>query len=308
MVDLKLKLPDGFLEEEEQCGYLVTGKMKEIWAVELDLLAEFMRICEKHQLQFFVDGGTLLGTIRHKGFIPWDDDIDVVMFRSDYEKLCDIATEEFQYPYFFQTEATDPGSMRGHAQLRNSETTGILNAEKGKSWTFNQGIFIDIFPLDNIPDDDDRCITFLKQCNRSAKKLCRIVNLTARYQPASKQWKRPIKAFIHNIFKVMGVSYQRIYKEREKLFCRYNNEDCKRVSKLFFYPISLDLVWRKHCFSDVIYMPFEMLKVPVPIGYEEILYVFFGDWHEYVKGTSAHGGCLFDTEKSYTFYISNSKK
>jgi lipopolysaccharide cholinephosphotransferase len=153
MINLKLKLPDGFLDEEVRCDYTVSHEMKELWAVELDLLAEFDRVCKKNSITYTADGGTLLGAVRHHGFIPWDDDIDIAMLRSDYEKLNGIAKEEFKDPYFWQTEETDPGSMRGHAQLRNSNTTGMLKSELDRNIMYNQGVFIDVFPFDNVPDD-----------------------------------------------------------------------------------------------------------------------------------------------------------
>lgn len=77
MIDLKIKLPENFLEEEMRCGYRVTSLIKKVWAVELDLYAELDRVCKKYNIKFCADGGTLLGAIRHKGFIPWDDDLDI---------------------------------------------------------------------------------------------------------------------------------------------------------------------------------------------------------------------------------------
>ena len=129
MLPIKIALPEGFLEEEVRCGYTVSVEMKKLWAVELDLLAEFDRVCRKHGLTYFVDSGTLLGAVRHKGFIPWDDDIDVAMFREDYRKLPRIAAQEFQHPYFFQTPFTDPGLVMGGSRLRNSDTTLISDFE-----------------------------------------------------------------------------------------------------------------------------------------------------------------------------------
>ncbi|MBR1621497.1 MAG: LicD family protein, partial [Prevotella sp.] len=101
MVNLKIKIPDTFLKEEVRCDYKITREMKELWAIELDLYMELKRVCNKFNLKFAADSGTLLGAIRHNGFIPWDDDMDFSMPREDYEKLCEIAPKEFAPPYYF---------------------------------------------------------------------------------------------------------------------------------------------------------------------------------------------------------------
>ena len=100
---INLKISNTFFDEEIRDGYKVSREMKKIWAVELDLLNELNRVCNKHNIRCMAWAGTMLGAIRHKGFIPWDDDIDIMLFRDDYEKLCEIAPSEFTYPYFFQT-------------------------------------------------------------------------------------------------------------------------------------------------------------------------------------------------------------
>ena len=104
MVPLQLKIDETFFLPEERNGYMVSSEMKKVWAVELDLLNEFARVCDKYRLKWFAHAGTMLGAVRHHGFIPWDDDIDVVMPREDYERLCSIGSSEFSRPYFFQNE------------------------------------------------------------------------------------------------------------------------------------------------------------------------------------------------------------
>ena len=98
MVPVKLLLDASFFLPEDRDGYVVSSEMKRVWAVELDLLNEFSKVCAKHGLKWFVHAGTLLGAVRHHGFIPWDDDIDVLLPREDYEHLCELGPSSFSLP------------------------------------------------------------------------------------------------------------------------------------------------------------------------------------------------------------------
>ena len=133
-------------DAEKRGGYLVSHEMKKVWAVELDLLRQLIEVCQRENLRMWVDGGTLLGAVRHQGFIPWDDDIDVCMPRPDYDRLTAISGQVFKEPYFYQNAYTDKDYFAGHAQLRNSRTAAIRPSASFNP--FNQGIFIDIFVLE----------------------------------------------------------------------------------------------------------------------------------------------------------------
>lgn len=308
MVKLNLNVPESFYLPEERCGFTVTAEAKKQWAVILDLLSELLRVCEKHNLNIYISDGSLLGVVRHGGMIPWDDDIDTVMLREDYNKLCEIAAEEFTHPYFFQTESSDPGSMRGHAQLRNSDTTGILKSELDLGLAFNQGIFIDIFPLDNLPDDPRECERFKKELIRLRNKKDLWNRNTTRYKKtARKGLKSKLKNIAAPLFgktvKVLGIKNP-YFKKMEKLKIKYNSVESKYVADCACVFLLRGTKHRKENFTDSPeYKDFEFIKVPVPDNYEEMLSFEYGNWKEFVVGTSVHGNTFFDVNRPYTEYI-----
>ncbi|MCH5174682.1 MAG: LicD family protein [Prevotellaceae bacterium] len=307
MVRLNCTFPDQFFEEEERCGYKVSTQMKKIWAVELDLLKEFARVCTKYNITFYLDGGSLLGAVRHQGIIPWDDDIDVMMFRKDYNKLCEIGNEEFHHPYFFQTEYTDKGTLRGHIQLRNSETTGILKSEYDTGRHFNQGIFLDIFPLDNVPNDMSERENYLKSMEKLRKQYKKRASQTIYYKFRLRKniFAMGRDLLVHMLYKIWPscsfCDYEAIYKKSEILSQSYNNTETENVVLVPFY--KNNYIRKRSWYRDIVYLPFEFMSMPAPIDYDELLTKAYGDYHKYVIGTSIHGGIIFDTEKSYKEYL-----
>lgn len=304
MIKLSIDLPKEFFKEEELSGHLVTTQMKEIWAVELDLLAQFQAVCQKYDLKYFANAGTLLGAVRHKGFIPWDDDIDITMFREDYERLCEVAPKEFKEPYFWQTEDTDRGSLRGHAQLRRSDTTGILNAELEAKKPINQGIFIDIFPYDAVTEDKEAFEAQREKALALKKKARRIAKATDQYRFSNYKFPKNILSIpLHIYYKYISkVDYQEIYREFEETCAQFNDQDTEFISCLSFDFAPVHHQYRKD-YEESVMVPFETLEIPVPKNYHHALTKRFGNYQEFVKGGAYHGGILFDTDKPYTDYL-----
>lgn len=130
-------------------------KLRKLQLCELEILKEFVRICEKFSLRYYLTGGTLLGAVRHQGFIPWDDDIDVAMPREDYDRFAQIAPRELDPQYFYQSPDTDPYYFLSYNKVRKNGTK--IYEERFENAGFHKGIFIDIFPLDFCPAPGPVC-------------------------------------------------------------------------------------------------------------------------------------------------------
>ena len=141
--------------------------LKTLQNIELEILDEFIRVCEKNQLTYFLIGGSCIGAVRHHGFIPWDDDIDVGMPREDYEKLVEIAADELNPEYFFQNYHSEKNCGLIFGKIRKNNT--ILSENYSYHIHMHQGVWIDIFPYDQIGDKpelskwDSRVISILRK-------------------------------------------------------------------------------------------------------------------------------------------------
>ncbi len=282
MVNLfTVDLPKGFLNEEVRNGFRITKEQKEIWAVELDMLVKLIDVCGKYNLTYYADSGTLLGAARHNGFIPWDDDIDIAMMRDEYERLCEIAECEFQYPYFFQTEKTDPGSARKHAQIRNCQTTGIVRSEWSYNYKFNQGIFIDIFPLDNLP------APFLRE----------------NYYKEITELREKSNMFTDDFTHKGNYRENPYYVEFEKCISRYDMSASQQIGNLALMGGKRTSNRYRRDYIDTVELPFEFITIKAPVGYKNELRRMFGIWKTHKVFYGVHGGVFFDTDRPYTEYI-----
>ena len=136
---------------KDRKGIALTPKLlRRLQLTELEILVEVDRVCRENNIKYCLGCGTLLGAIRHNGFIPWDDDVDVWMLRKDYERFCAVGVKALDDKYFFQNWFTDPYFNSAYGKIRKKGTRYVrVGQEKMK---YKDGIYIDILPLDNLPD------------------------------------------------------------------------------------------------------------------------------------------------------------
>lgn len=126
-------------------------QLQQLKKIELEMLDELVRICEKHGIEYFLSGGTCLGAVRHKGFIPWDDDIDVGMLREDYDSFAEACKTDLNDEYVFQDMNTEPNCGLVFGKIRKKGT--VYSEVYSSHIDMSQGIWIDIFPYDWVSDN-----------------------------------------------------------------------------------------------------------------------------------------------------------
>lgn len=287
------------LEQETLCGYEVSAKMKRIWAMELDMVRRFVEVCEEYGLTFRIFGGTLLGAVRHKGFIPWDNDIDLAMPRKDFNRLLEIGPTAFKKPLFFQTPVTEQSRFFcTYVKIRDERGTAASEIEFRKG--INCGMFIDVFCLDEVPDGKWARQWYTRWLNEISKmqRFCFGKPLGGGVVASVKH---AMQRLVYSRFFNSPDAAQlfRIYHESAG---RYAGKGCKQIAYLDF-GFKKEFVWSKSDWDAMTMLDFEDVQLAAPQGYEAILTTQYGDYMQIPNDKSTHDYFEFDPDVAYLEYF-----
>lgn len=293
------KLPQK--NEVKEYDYRNDEQLKKVKQINIDTLSYFIKICEENNLRYCAVYGSLLGAVRHKGFIPWDDDVDVAMPRKDYNRFCKLVEGGLlEKPYFFQTPENDPDCFYGgYGKLRNSNTTQMEYRHREKKC--NQGIGIDVFPLDNCFAEEENRIKHINKINWYQQLL--LAKIYGEVEPKIKKLPKKKKKKLFLMSKLF--SHKWLCKGLKKTL-----ESCKDdTGKLAILARCLQpeeqKIFDAADFEYRILKPFEDIVISVPIGYNKWLCENIGKNYKIYPPKSQrkpHQNVQYDTEKSYVIH------
>ena len=249
--------------------------LKHVQQLELKILKEVISICESHNLKYYAYGGTALGAVRHGGFIPWDDDIDIVMFRDDYEKLLKILDSELGEEYYVL-------NFYNHDRFHLPVTQVCLKGTEFRTYTilpdsYKLGIFIDIFPMDNVPESEIKRKLYYKQYNIFFHLMLNsIFNIETPNKINSY-----VHSFIHRFLKIYP-GHKGVVNRFMKYLTRYNDKSTNYVtihlSRSDIIKFGKNGFFDKRDFEPSKKIKFEDTEINIPHDYDKILTTYYGDY------------------------------
>lgn len=281
-----IKYSEDYYKAETRNGFYIEELMKRAWAAQVEMLVILDDVCKRHGLSYYADGGTLLGAVRHQGFIPWDDDIDIVMKREDYNTLIHLPDEEFPgesillSPYRTGVEKPIAYLVNG---LRINREEEHLNKFHG----FPYPAGIDIYPLDKLPENaqEERllldiiriALAIMVDFNGPEEKKAKIPELV-----------KQLSQLCNVDFDYNGNLQQQIAKLVDLLSSTYGDSQGEYVAPIVFYCNNENWKFKECWYDETVYLPFEGIKLPCPANYHEVLVTTYGDYMTPVQGGSIH--------------------
>ena len=252
--------------------------IKQVQKVILMIAQEVTNICDKNNIQYSLDGGSLLGAVRHEGFIPWDDDFDIVIPRSQYNKFLQVAQKELPTNYFLQTEDNTPEYAFDFCKVLLNGT--LLEEKFSETANVHHGVFVDIFPIDNLPDNKFVRKIYLLQ-NSILKNLIWVKCGYGKLTHAN--------TFKYHIYKLMGNQFDIKYlkKMRKKVLIR-----CNRKKGRYCFTADYPQSYRKwDWYNNFSNYKFENTEFKGLTDYKDYLTTIYGNYLQLppVEDRQVHG-------------------
>lgn len=281
-----MQFADSYFEDEVRDGFYVPSMIKRAWAAQLEILEDIDNLCKRHGIQYFAEWGTLLGAVRHQGFIPWDDDMDICMKREDYNKFCAIAKEEMPNYFLVNCHNMYNGEVYWDYLTRvvNGRQMNFEESQLIKFHGFPYVVGIDIFCMDFVAPN-------VKEEKMQAQMIC-LIELAIASVDAGVD---ALDKMLCQVEKLCNVKIQRkgnvkqqLYFLMEKVFALYSESEAEKITQMPLGNKNPKFQFPKSYYQEIIMLPFETMEIPVPAAYDAILRKKYGNYWRLVRSGGAH--------------------
>lgn len=283
-----MKLPDNYFDDEVRDGFFVPGIIKRAWAGETKVLTEIDKVCKKHGIKWFADYGTLLGAVRHGGFIPWDDDMDICMLREDYDRFNEIAKDELPEGFYVLNvhDALDFDDMI--TRVNNESKINYTRIFLDENYQFPYPAGVDVFAVDYIaPNEEDE--------NIRVEMVNLIVNIIKNLKsedgggPEMLEMLKQVEDLCNIRFDVAEPLIPQLAKLADRLFSLYTPADgCTEVALMPFWVDEGTHRFRLDYYKNIVELPFENITINAPAMYDALLRDVYGDYMRLVHDGGMH--------------------
>ena len=243
----------------------------ELKEVSLSILRYIDKICRANNVKYFIGFGTLLGAVRHKGFIPWDDDIDICILRPDYHRFLKIMEKDNHIRLICMEN--DPNYYFSFARICDKRTV-ILNRPLRKIKDF--GVWVDVFPIDNAPEKNERQTWYQEYLKRRRKMMLTIPTEYESVKISKFLHKSTLKNYIDR-FRLGVKNFSKYRQDFHEWITQFNNNETDDVF-IASTPYKMKTCFPKDLFTDFSELDFECLKVCAPVDYDRYLTMIYGDY------------------------------
>ncbi len=291
-MEKELEFSVDFFKTEVRDGFEIQAMMKRAWAAQMEVLHVVAGVCKNNGIRYFADGGTLLGAVRHKGMIPWDDDIDICVVREEYNRLIQVLPKALPHGFvvagmYADSERLQKAAFVPHLRVIADETLWNFNDYMRYFHGFPyQRVGIDIFPMDYISRDIG--ITNVQ------KQIIRLGIETLR------DWNKleengMLDEYVNGFQKLCNVSFDNVnnvknymWKIIDKISSISYREEADYITNIFYWLDNDNYKMKKECYDYTIELPFENMNIVAPEMYDEVLRAEYGDYMVPVKGAADH--------------------
>jgi lipopolysaccharide cholinephosphotransferase len=247
-------------------------ELKKISLIQLEIMDEVHRLCVENNIRYYMIGGTLLGAVRHLGFIPWDLDIDIAMPRADYTRFKEVCKTQLNENFRHLDWESHKNFIRPHALVERKNTRIHIKYDHVNPKLFDLGVYLDIFPLDNAPDDENK----RKEQAEKLKKLRKFKDLRIPYCYSYNAGKRLVHRTVSALH--FWVSIPRLNRHQQMVMQTYSADRTECMCSM-----ASQYAYEKQCVSGEVYgepvlLPFEGRQYYAPRQYDLLLTRLYGNY------------------------------